>query len=149
MALNHRYLFPLIQLGLGSFATFGCSAPGAAERVAIEAKGELSDGNVAAAAKLAKTSLTGATRKHAYPNYVDAAVQVAKASPTTALAAYENALSGPEPAGAIYAEAAAGVGAGEGPRAAPVPRRDRQARRQARRLRARRLLRPQDRKSVV
>jgi hypothetical protein len=39
---------------------------------------------------------------HAYPNYVDAAVQVAGGSTTQALADYEAALSGPEPAGAIY-----------------------------------------------
>jgi predicted Zn-dependent protease len=73
---------------------------------AIEAKGELVDGDVAAAGKLVKPSLTGATRAHAYPNYVDAAVQMATGASAAALADYERALAGPEPAGAIYSEAA-------------------------------------------
>jgi len=72
---------------------------------AIEAKGELSDGDVAAAGKLVKSTLTGSTRTHAYPNYVDAAVQVASGAPAAALASYERALTGTEPAGAIYSEA--------------------------------------------
>ena len=54
-----------------------------------------------------KPSLSGATRAHAYPNYVDAAVQVASGAPAAAIADYERALAGPEPAGAIYSEAAA------------------------------------------
>jgi len=74
---------------------------------AIEAKGKLSGGDVAAARKLAKTSLSGPTRAHAYPNYVDAAVQIAGGETKPALAAYETALAGPEPAGAIYTEASA------------------------------------------
>jgi predicted Zn-dependent protease len=72
---------------------------------AIEAKGKLADGDVAAARKLAKTSLTGPTRAHAYPNYVEAAVEMSGGAAAPALAAYETALAGPEPAGAIYAEA--------------------------------------------
>jgi predicted Zn-dependent protease len=74
---------------------------------AIEAKGELADGDVAAAGKLVKPSLAGATRAHAYPNYVDAAVQMATGASAAAIADYERALAGPEPAGAIYSEAAA------------------------------------------
>jgi predicted Zn-dependent protease len=74
---------------------------------AIEAKGELADGNVAAAGKLVKPSLAGATRAHAYPNYVDAAVQMATGASAAAIADYERALAGPEPAGAIYSEATA------------------------------------------
>lgn len=74
---------------------------------AIEAKGAFADGNVTSAGKLVKPSLTGATRAHAYPNYVDAAVQVASGAPAAAIADYERALAGPEPAGAIYSEAAA------------------------------------------
>ena len=74
---------------------------------AIQAKGKLSAGDVAGASKLSKASLTGATRKHAYPNYVDAAVQIAQGGTAPALTDYETALSGPEPAGAIYSEASA------------------------------------------
>ena len=72
---------------------------------AIEAKGKLSAGDVAAARKLAKTSLSGPTRAHAYPNFVEAAVEMSAGAPAPALAAYETALAGPEPAGAIYSEA--------------------------------------------
>lgn len=72
---------------------------------AIDAKGKLSDGDVAAARRLAKTSLSGPTKADAYPNYVQAAVEIAAGAPAPALAAYETALAGPEPAGAIYAEA--------------------------------------------
>ncbi|MDX2169772.1 MAG: M48 family metallopeptidase [Deltaproteobacteria bacterium] len=73
---------------------------------AIEAKGKLAGGDVTAARKLAKTSLSGPTRAHAYPNYVEAAVEIASNAPAPALAAYETAIGGPEPAGSIYAEAA-------------------------------------------
>ncbi|MGH7789309.1 MAG: M48 family metallopeptidase [Candidatus Binatia bacterium] len=72
---------------------------------AIEAKGKLADGDVAAARKLAKTSLSGPTKAHAYPNFVEAAVEISAGAPAPALAAYETALAGPEPAGAIYSEA--------------------------------------------
>lgn len=72
---------------------------------AIEAKGKLTDGDVATARKLAKTGLSGPTKAHAYPNYVAAAVQIAGGATTPALANYEAALTGPEPAGAIYTEA--------------------------------------------
>ena len=72
---------------------------------AIEAKGKLADGDVAAARKLAKTGLSGPTQAHAYPNYVAAAVQIAGGATAPALANYEAALTGPEPAGAIYTEA--------------------------------------------
>jgi predicted Zn-dependent protease len=74
---------------------------------AIEAKGALADGNVTSAGKLVKPSLAGVTRAHAYPNYVDAAVQVASGASAAAIADYERVLGGPEPAGAIYSEAAA------------------------------------------
>lgn len=74
---------------------------------ALEAKAELADGDVATAGRLVKPSLTGATRSHAYPNYVDAAVQMASGTSAAALADYERALAGPEPAGAIYSDAAA------------------------------------------
>ncbi|MEO8604458.1 MAG: M48 family metalloprotease [bacterium] len=74
---------------------------------AIEAKGKLAAGDVAAARKLAKTSLSGPTKAHAYPNYVDAAVQLAAGETAPALADYQTALSGSEPAGAIYSEASA------------------------------------------
>ena len=43
----------------------------------------------------------------AAPLSVDAAVQIASGSSATAIADYERALAGPEPAGAIYSEAAA------------------------------------------
>ena len=72
---------------------------------AIEAKSKLSSGDLAAAGKLAKTSLSGPTRAHAYPNYVAAAVQLAAGDSAPALADYETALGGPEPAGAIFTEA--------------------------------------------
>jgi predicted Zn-dependent protease len=74
---------------------------------AIEAKGKLTDGDVAAARKLAKTSLSGPTRAHAYPNFVEAAIEMSAGAREPALAAYETALNGPEPAGAIYSEASA------------------------------------------
>jgi Zn-dependent protease with chaperone function len=69
---------------------------------AIEAKGKLSGGDVAAARPLAKAGVSGPTKTHAYPNYVDAAVQVAAGTTGQAQADYEAALTGPEPAGAIY-----------------------------------------------
>ena len=72
---------------------------------AIEAKGKLSGGDAAAARKLAKTGVSGPTRAHAYPNYVEAAVEISAGAAAPALAAYETALAGPEPAGAIYSEA--------------------------------------------
>jgi predicted Zn-dependent protease len=72
---------------------------------AIEAAAKLSDGDLAAARRLAKISLGGPTRAHAYPNYVQAAVEISSGAPAPALAAYETALAGPEPAGAIYSEA--------------------------------------------
>jgi len=72
---------------------------------AIEAKGTLADGDIATARKLAKTGLSGPTKAHAYPNYVAAAVQLAGGATAPALANYEAALTGPEPAGAIYTEA--------------------------------------------
>ena len=65
------------------------------------------DGDVAAAGKLAKTSLSGPTKTHAYPNYVDAAVQIAGGATAPAFTDYTTAMTGPEPAGAIYVEAAA------------------------------------------
>ena len=74
---------------------------------AIEAKGKLVDGDVASAGKLAKTSLSGPTKAHAYPNYVDAAVHMAGGATAPALTDYTTAIGGPEPAGAIYSEAAA------------------------------------------
>lgn len=74
---------------------------------AIEAKGKLSAGDATAAARLAKASLSGPTKAHAYPNYVDAAVKLVAGEPATAQAAYETAMSGPEPAGAIFAESSA------------------------------------------
>ena len=74
---------------------------------AIEAKGKLADGDVAAARKLAKTSLSGPTHAHAYPNFVAAAIERSAGASDPALAAYETALNGPEPAGAIYSEASA------------------------------------------
>ncbi len=74
---------------------------------AIEAKGKLAAGDVATARRLAKTGLSGPTRAHAYPNYVAAAVQLTSGAAALALADYETALAGPEPAGAIYAEASA------------------------------------------
>jgi predicted Zn-dependent protease len=69
---------------------------------AIEAKGKLADGDVAAARPLAKSALTGPTKAHAYPNYVDASVQIAGGAASQAMADYDAALAGPEPAGAIY-----------------------------------------------
>ncbi len=72
---------------------------------AIEAKGKLANDDGAAARPLAKASLGPPTRAHAYPNYVDAAVQVAGGATQPALADYEAALGGPEPAGAIYVAA--------------------------------------------
>jgi len=74
---------------------------------AIQAKGKLVDGDVASAGKLAKTSLSGPTKAHAYPNYVDAAVHMAGGATAPALTDYTTAIGGPEPAGAIYSEAAA------------------------------------------
>jgi predicted Zn-dependent protease len=72
---------------------------------AIEAKGKLADGDAAAARKLAKTGVSGPTHAHAYPNYVAAAVEMASGASAPALTAFETALTGPEPAGAIYSEA--------------------------------------------
>jgi predicted Zn-dependent protease len=69
---------------------------------AIEAQQNLSEGNLKAARERSKASLTGPTRKHAYPNYVAAAVQRAQRNEQAALASYEAALAGPEPAGEIY-----------------------------------------------
>lgn len=74
---------------------------------AIGAKGKLSDGDVAAARKLAKNGLSAPTHAHAYPNYVDAAVQIAGGDSAAALTDYQTALAGPEPAGGIYIEASA------------------------------------------
>lgn len=74
---------------------------------AIEARSALSSGNVASARTLAKAGLSGPTSAHAYPRYVNAAVQTAAGEPAQALADYEAALAGPEPAGAIYAAASA------------------------------------------
>jgi predicted Zn-dependent protease len=69
---------------------------------AIEAKGRLSDGDLAAARTLAKAGVADPTKAHAYPNYVDASVQIASNAPDQARADYDAALGGPEPAGAIY-----------------------------------------------
>jgi predicted Zn-dependent protease len=74
---------------------------------AIEAKGKLGDGDVAAARRLARAGLGGPTRAHAYPNYVAAAVELSGGATAPALSAYQTALAGPEPAGAIYAETSA------------------------------------------
>lgn len=74
---------------------------------AIEAKGKLADGDATAARRLAKTGVSGPTRAHAYPNYVAAAVELAGGATAPALADYETALAGPEPAGAIYVQASA------------------------------------------
>jgi len=75
---------------------------------AIEAKGKLADGDAAGARRLAKTALSGPTKAHAYPNYVQAAIELEGGGGTApALAAYETALGGPEPAGAIYSETSA------------------------------------------
>lgn len=74
---------------------------------AIEAKGKLTDGDAAAARKLAKQSLSGPTRAHAYPNFVEASVELSSGAAAPALAAYETAMAGPEPAGALYSEASA------------------------------------------
>ena len=71
----------------------------------IQAKDALADGDSAGARRLAKTGISGPTKAHAYPNYVAAAVEVASGTPASALAAYETALAGPEPAGTIYSEA--------------------------------------------
>lgn len=72
---------------------------------AIEAKGYLSDGDLAAARRKAKNSLKDPTRAHAYPNYVSAEVERSAGATAQALAAYETALGGPEPAGTIYIKA--------------------------------------------
>jgi len=69
---------------------------------AIDAKGKIDKGDVAGAGRLAKASLSGPTRAHAYPNYVDAAVHIAQGATAPAATDYETALAGPEPAGAIY-----------------------------------------------
>ena len=74
---------------------------------AIEAKGQLRHGDLGASHKLSKASRAEATRTHAYPNDVAVAVELMQENPGPALAAYETALGGPEPAGAIYTEAAA------------------------------------------
>jgi predicted Zn-dependent protease len=73
----------------------------------IEASSALSSGNVMSARSLAKAGLSGPTSAHAYPRYVNAAVQTAAGEPAQALADYEAALAGPEPAGAIYSAASA------------------------------------------
>lgn len=73
---------------------------------AIQAKEKLAAGNAAAARTLTKTALSGPTKTHAYPNYVDAAAQLAGGGgATAAMADYQAALGGPEPAGVIYSEA--------------------------------------------
>ncbi len=69
---------------------------------AIEAKGKFADGNAAAARPLAEAALAAPTTAHAYPNYIDASLQLAGAATAKALTDYETALAGPEPAGAIY-----------------------------------------------
>ena len=69
---------------------------------AIEARDKLGDGDVAAAARFAKAGLMAPTQAHAYPNYVEASVRLAAGDGAGALADYEAALAGPEPAGAIY-----------------------------------------------
>lgn len=74
---------------------------------AIQAKDKLADGDAAGARRLAKTSLSGPTKAHAYPNYVQAAIELEGGGSAPALAAYETALGGPEPAGAIYSETSA------------------------------------------
>lgn len=85
---------------------------------AIEAQGMLSAGDLTGARTLARAGLNGPANTHAYPNYVDAAVQIAGGDMAKALARYETALAGPEPAGAIYAGASALLlGAGQRERA--------------------------------
>jgi predicted Zn-dependent protease len=77
---------------------------------ALDASERLARGDLAVARKLSRASLTGPTRAHAYPNYVEAVLDLAiggDAGREMALAAYDTALSGPEPAGTIYAEASA------------------------------------------
>lgn len=74
---------------------------------AIQAREKLAAGDAAGARALAKTGVSEPTRAHAYPNYVDAAVQLAGGGSAAALADYQTALAGPEPAGAIYSEASA------------------------------------------
>jgi predicted Zn-dependent protease len=88
---------------------------------AIESMGKLASGDLAAARSLAKVGLSGPTRAHAYPNYADAAVQVAGGNPAQARADYEMALAGPGPAGAIYTSLSAlYMAAGERDRAVEV-----------------------------
>jgi len=72
---------------------------------AIQALHRVFEGDLKSARKLSKESLTGATRRHAYPNYVAAAVQVASGDARAALKNYEAALAGPEPAGEILIQA--------------------------------------------
>ena len=74
---------------------------------AIQAKEKLVAGDATGAQKLAKSGLSGATKAHAYPNYVDAAVQLSSGNTAAAQTDYQTALGGPEPAGSIYTEAAA------------------------------------------
>lgn len=75
---------------------------------AIEAKDKLADGDATSARRLAKTALSGPTKAHAFPNYVQAAIELEGGGGSKpALAAYDTALAGPEPAGAIYSETSA------------------------------------------
>jgi predicted Zn-dependent protease len=74
---------------------------------AIQARDRLAAGDAAGARALAKAGVSGPTRAHAYPNYVDAAVQLSGGGAAQAMTDYQTALAGPEPAGAIYSEAAA------------------------------------------
>lgn len=74
---------------------------------AIDAQRQLFGNDLKAAGKLAKSSTMGVTRTHPFPNYIAAAVQVAQGNQQAAVASYETALSGAEPAGAIYVEASA------------------------------------------
>jgi len=70
---------------------------------AIEAKGKLADGDVAGARRLAKTALSGPTKTDAYPNYVQAAIELeGGGGAKLRVAAYERAMERREPAGAIY-----------------------------------------------
>jgi len=75
---------------------------------AIEARGKLADGDVAGARRLAKTALSGPTKTDAYPNYVQAAIELeGGGGAKPALVAYQTAMESREPAGAIYSETSA------------------------------------------
>lgn len=74
---------------------------------AIDANRQLVAGDVDAAAKSSRASLKGATKRHAYPAYVFAAVKLAQGKSSEAMASYEAALSGPEPAGQIFVSVSA------------------------------------------